>query len=53
MTTATTNITVIAASTVQPWRRSPTILPNTKHSAVGIRKIATIWRKLVSAFGFS
>ncbi|CAM3770963.1 hypothetical protein POHY109586_22550 [Polaromonas hydrogenivorans] len=52
-TTAMTNITVIAASTAQPWRRSPTSRPKAKHSAAGIRKIASIWKKLVSAFGFS
>jgi hypothetical protein len=52
-TTATTNITVIAASTAQPWRGSPTARPKAKHSAAGIRKIASIWRKLLSAVGFS
>ena len=51
--TANTNITVMAASTAQPWRRSPTSRPKLKHSAAGIRKIATIWKKLVSAVGFS
>ncbi len=32
---------------------SPTMRPNTKHSAAGIRKIASICRKLVSGVGFS
>ena len=36
------NITVIAASTAQPWRMSPTMRPNAKHSAAGIRKIDSI-----------
>ena len=35
----TTKITVMAPSTAQPWRVSPTIRPKVKHSAAGIRKI--------------
>ena len=34
--TSATNSTVIAASTAQPWRRSPTTRPKVKHSAAGI-----------------
>jgi hypothetical protein len=49
----TTNITVIAASTAQPWRMSPTMRPKVKHSAAGIRKIDSIWMKLESGVGFS
>ena len=45
--------TVIAASTAQPWRRSPTIAPNVKQSAAGISRIASISRKLESGVGFS
>jgi hypothetical protein len=52
-TTATTKITVIAASTAQPWRTSPTTRPKAKHSAAGIMKIASICTKLESAVGFS
>ena len=44
---------VIAASTAQPWRGSPTMRPNMNTSAAGIRKIDSIWKKLVSADGFS
>ncbi|MCY1523513.1 hypothetical protein D9M68_584140 [compost metagenome] len=51
--TATTNSTVIAASTAQPWRRSPTTRPKAKHSAAGIRKIASISSRLLNAVGFS
>ena len=51
--TATTKIAVMAASTAHPWRMSPTSRPNAKHSAAGIRKMASICKKLVSAFGFS
>ena len=49
----TTNISVIAASTAQPWRMSPTIRPKAKHSAAGIRKIDSIWTKFDSGVGFS
>ena len=52
-TTAQANITVIAAMMAQPWRWSPTIRPNMKHSAAGIRKMARLCRKLVSGVGFS
>ncbi|MCY1529983.1 hypothetical protein D9M68_651560 [compost metagenome] len=52
-TTKATNSTVIAASTAQPCRRSPTMRPNTKHSAAGIRKMASICTKFVTAVGFS
>ena len=52
-TTATTKMAVIAASTAQPWRGSPTMRPNMNTSAAGIRKIDSIWKKLVSADGFS
>ena len=49
----TTNISVIAASTAQPWRLSPTMRPKVKHSAAGIRKIDSICTKLASGVGFS
>ncbi len=52
-TTETTKITVIAARTAQPWRGSPTMRPNMNTSAAGIRKIESIWKKFVSAVGFS
>jgi hypothetical protein len=49
----TTNIAVIAPSSAQPWRASPTMRPKTKHSAAGIRKMLSICRKLDSGVGFS
>ena len=45
--------TVIAASTAQPWRVSPTMRPKVKHSAAGIRKIDSISTKFESGVGFS
>ena len=50
---STTNISVIAASTAQPWRVSPTRRPKVKQSVAGIRKIDSIWTKLLSGVGFS
>ncbi len=44
---------VIAASTAQPWRVSPTILPKVKQSAAGISRIASTSRKFDSGVGFS
>ena len=52
-TASTTNSTVIAASTAQPCRPSPTMPPNVKHSAAGMMKMHSICTKFVSALGFS
>ncbi len=52
-TTATTKISAIAQISAWPWRFSPANWPKEKHSAAGIRKIASICTKLVSAVGFS
>ena len=52
-TTLATKIAVIAARTAQPWRGSPTMRPNMKTSAAGIRKIDSIWAKFASGVGFS
>ena len=52
-TTATTNSRPIVARIVQPWRSSPTMRPNTRHSAAGMRKIASICNRLLAAEGFS
>ncbi|MNR28913.1 hypothetical protein D3C85_1462620 [compost metagenome] len=49
----TTKITVIDASTATPCRRSRTISPKAKHSAAGIRKMASISTKFVNGVGFS
>ncbi|MNT01146.1 hypothetical protein D3C72_1356000 [compost metagenome] len=48
-----TKMTVMDASTATPCRLSPTISPKVKHSAAGIRKIASISMRLARAFGFS
>ena len=50
---STTNSRVIAVSTAQPWRWSPTMRPKAKHSAAGIRKIDSISMKLDKGVGFS
>ena len=52
-TAATMKIADIAARIAHPWRRSRTISPNVRHSAPGIRKIATISMKFESGVGFS
>ena len=52
-TTASTNITVIAASNAPPWRTSPTMRPNANTRPAGIRKIASICAKFDSGVGFS
>jgi hypothetical protein len=49
----TAKITVMAPITAQPCRVSPTMRPNTKHSAAGIRNMDSICRKFVSGVGFS
>ncbi len=48
-----TKITSIAASTAQPWRRSPTSRPKVKQSAAGMSRIASTSRKFDSGVGFS
>ncbi len=48
-----TKMMVIAASTAHPWRISPTMKPKVKHSAAGIRKMASICMKFDSGVGFS
>ena len=52
-TAAATKTMVIAASSARPWPGLPAQRPNAKQSAAGIRKIASICTKLVSAVGFS
>ncbi len=50
--TMTTKIRVIAASTAQPCRMSPTIRPKQNTKAAGIRKIDSIWTKFERGVGF-
>jgi len=52
-TTAATKIAVIAISSAQPFRLSPTTWPNARHRPAGIRKIASICSTLLQALGFS
>ena len=44
---------LLAHSSVWPWRFSPTACPKAKQSAAGIKKIASICTILLSAVGFS
>ena len=44
---------VMAASTAQPCRRSPTISPNVQHDAAAMSRIESISRKFESDVGFS
>ena len=46
-------MTLAAANKAQPWRVSPTILPNVYISPAGITKIMSICTKLVRGVGFS
>ena len=43
----------MAASTAQPWRRSFTIFPKVRQRAAGMAKMASMWMRLLRAFGFS
>jgi hypothetical protein len=47
------NSTVMAAYTAQPWRMSPTIRPNVKHSPPEITRIASASNRFESGVGFS
>ena len=45
--------TAMAAKTAQPWRCDPVIRPSVEVSPAGIRKMESIWRKLLKGVGFS